>query len=96
MTYTVRGKFKESQEVKELKEGVFARNFVIIVNEGNPNSRDMPIIFNMVGKQPRISLVDDLSEGDAVEIEFELRGKQSFNGVNKYFNNLDVRHITKL
>ena len=31
MTYTVRGKFKESQEVKELKEGVFARNFVIIV-----------------------------------------------------------------
>lgn len=90
----VKGKFKTSQEVREIKEGTFARNFVVMMDNG-PYA-PMPILFNIVGKQSRMALIDHFEEGDEVDVEFELKGRVSQNDDKKYFNNLSVKFITKL
>jgi hypothetical protein len=90
----VKGKFKTSQEVREIKDGTFARNFVVMIDNGR--FPEMPILFNIVGKQPRMALIDGFEEGDEVDVEFELKGRMSQNDDKKYFNNLSVKFITKL
>jgi len=96
MTYKISGRFKESQIIREIKEGTFARNFVITIEDYYKPTEGMPIIFNIVGKMPRMTVLDEINVGDEVEIEFELRGRVSASDATKFFNNLNCRHITVL
>jgi len=95
-TFKVSGKFKESQIIREVKEGTFARNFVVIVADEGPYPKQMPILFNIVGKMPRMALIDHFADGDEVEVEFELRGRVSLQDSSRYYNNLHARYINKL
>ena len=64
-----------------------AREFVIEVADGQ---YPQMVKFQLV--QDKCALVDDYSEGDNIEVEFDLRGRE-WNG--KYFTNLQAWRITR-
>jgi len=87
MGYKAEGKIEKIFESEQKSASFTAREFVIEVADGQ---YPQMVKFQLV--QDKCSLVDDYSEGDQVEVEFDLRGRE-WNG--KYFTNLQAWRISR-
>jgi hypothetical protein len=75
-------------DTKQVSERFTKREFVVEIAD-NPKYPQM-VLFQLSGD--RCTQLDDLRVGDAIRIEFSLRGREwrSPAGETKYFNSLDV------
>lgn len=75
-------------ETKQVSDKFTKREFVVSIAD-NPKYPQL-VQFQLTGD--RVSQLDDLREGDAVQIEFSLRGREwrSPQGDVKYFTTLDA------
>lgn len=80
MTYELTGKVKLVQEAKTFSSGFTKREMVVTVEDGK-----YPQEINLEFVQDKVSLLDNLKEGQEVTVSFDLRGRE-YNG--RYFNNL--------
>ncbi len=87
MGYKAEGKIEKIFDAEQKSASFQAREFVIEVADGQ---YPQMVKFQLV--QDKCTLVDDYAEGDNVEVEFDLRGRE-WNG--KYFTNLQAWRISK-
>ncbi len=87
MGYKAEGKVVKIFDAEQKSASFQAREFVIEVADGQ---YPQMVKFQLV--QDKCSLVDDYSEGDEIEVEFDLRGRE-WNG--KYFTNLQAWRINR-
>ena len=87
MGYKAEGKIEKIFETQQKSASFTAREFVIEVEDGQ---YPQMVKFQLV--QDKCSLIDDYNEGDKVEVEFDLRGRE-WN--EKYFTNLQAWRISK-
>ena len=87
MGYKAEGKIEKIFDAEQKSASFQAREFVIEVADGQ---YPQMVKFQLV--QDKCNLVDDYSEGDQVEVEFDLRGRE-WNG--KYFTNLQAWRISR-
>lgn len=87
MGYKAEGKIEKIFDTEQKSGSFQAREFVIEVADGQ---YPQMVKFQLV--QDKCTLVDDYREGDSVEVEFDLRGRE-WNG--KYFTNLQAWRISK-
>ncbi len=86
MGYEMTGTVKVIMEPQTFQSGFSKREFVLSVEDGK---FPQEIAFECV--KDRMSLLDNLSQGDAVTVSFDIRGRE-YNG--RYFNNLNAWKIT--
>lgn len=88
MGIEVTGKLHTIFETKQMSERFTKREFVLELVD-NPKYPQV-VLFQLTGD--RCAQLDGLNVGDAVRIEFSLRGREwkSPQGETKYFNSLDV------
>ena len=85
MAFEVEGKLHKKFDI-EKKTGTFqAREFVLLVEDGQYPQH---IKFQLV--QDRVEIIDNLEEGSAVKVYFDLRGRE-WQG--KYFTNLQAWRV---
>ena len=87
MGYKAEGKLEKIFDTEQKSASFQAREFVIEVEDGQ---YPQMVKFQLV--QDKCALVDDYSEGDRIEVEFDLRGRE-WNG--KYFTNLQAWRINR-
>jgi hypothetical protein len=87
MAYKAEGKIEKIFETEQKSASFQAREFVIEVSDGQ---YPQMVKFQLV--QDKCTLIDDYAEGDEVEVDFDLRGRE-WNG--KYFTNLQAWKINK-
>lgn len=87
MGYKAEGKIVKIFDTEQKSASFTAREFVIEVADGQ---YPQMVKFQLV--QDKCSLVDDYSEGDQIEVEFDLRGRE-WN--EKYFTNLQAWRISR-
>ncbi len=87
MGYKAEGKLEKIFDTEQKSASFQAREFVIEVADGQ---YPQMVKFQLV--QDKCALVDDFSEGDSIEVEFDLRGRE-WNG--KYFTNLQAWRISR-
>ena len=87
MGYKAEGKIEKIFETQQKSASFTAREFVIEVEDGQ---YPQMVKFQLV--QDKCSLIDDYNEGDQVEVDFDLRGRE-WN--EKYFTNLQAWRISK-
>jgi hypothetical protein len=87
MGYKAEGKIEKIFDTEQKSASFSAREFVIEVTEGQ---YPQMVKFQLV--QDKVTLIDEFSEGDTVEVEFDLRGRE-WNG--KYFTNLQAWRISR-
>jgi len=87
MGYKAEGKIEKIFDSETKGASFQVRQFVIEVSEGQ---YPQMVAFQLV--QDKCSLIDDYSEGDMIEVEFDLRGRE-WNG--KYFTNLQAWRISR-
>lgn len=87
MGYKAEGKLEKIFDTEQKSGSFQAREFVIEVADGQ---YPQMVKFQLV--QDKCALVDDYSEGDNIEVEFDLRGRE-WNG--KYFTNLQAWRISR-
>lgn len=87
MGYKAEGKIEKIFDSETKGASFQVRQFVIEVTEGQ---YPQMVAFQLV--QDKCTLIDDYAEGDTVEVEFDLRGRE-WNG--KYFTNLQAWRISK-
>ena len=87
MGYKAEGKLEKIFDTEQKSASFQAREFVIEVADGQ---YPQMVKFQLV--QDKCTLVDDFSEGDSIEVEFDLRGRE-WNG--KYFTNLQAWRISR-
>lgn len=87
MSYKAEGKVVKIFDTEEKTATFSAREFVIEVSEGQ---YPQMVKFQLV--QDKCSLVDEYKEGDQIEVEFDLRGRE-WN--DKYFTNLQAWRISR-
>lgn len=87
MGYKAEGKIEKIFDTEQKSASFTAREFVIEVAEGQ---YPQMVKFQLV--QDKCTLVDDFNEGDQIEVEFDLRGRE-WNG--KYFTNLQAWRISR-
>jgi hypothetical protein len=87
MGYKATGKIEKIFDTEEKSATFSAREFVIEVTDGQ---YPQMVKFQLV--QDKVTLVDEYAEGDEVEVEFDLRGRE-WNG--KYFTNLQAWRISR-
>jgi len=82
------GKLHTIFETKQVSERFSKREFVVELTD-NPKY-PQTVLFQLTGD--RCAMLDDFKVGDAVMVEFSLRGREwrSPAGETKYFNSLDV------
>lgn len=85
MGYKAEGKVEKIFDSETKGASFQVRQFVIEVSEGQ---YPQMVAFQLV--QDKCTLIDDYSEGDMIEVEFDLRGRE-WNG--KYFTNLQAWRI---
>ena len=85
MGYKAEGKVEKIFDSETKGASFQVRQFVIEVSEGQ---YPQMVAFQLV--QDKCTLIDDYSEGDMTEVEFDLRGRE-WNG--KYFTNLQAWRI---
>lgn len=90
--FTVNGKLKVINDTQVISDKFQKREFVITTNDTYPQD----VLFQLT--QDRVSVIDDFSENDMVNVSFNLRGREwtSPSGEVKYFNSLDVWKIEKV
>ncbi len=85
MGYKAEGKIEKIFDSETKGASFQVRQFVIEVSDGQ---YPQMVAFQLV--QDKCSLIDDYSEGDMIEVDFDLRGRE-WNG--KYFTNLQAWRI---
>ena len=80
MTYDITGKVKLIQEPQTFSSGFTKREVVLTVEDGK---YPQEIVLEFL--QDKVSLLDNLAEGQEIKVFFDIRGRE-YNG--KYFNNL--------
>jgi len=80
MAYDLTGKVKLIQEPQTFSSGFTKREVVVTVEDGK-----YPQDINLEFLQDKVSLLDNLTEGQEIKVFFDIRGRE-YNG--KYFNNL--------
>ena len=85
MGYKAEGKVEKIFDSETKGASFQVRQFVIEVSDGQ---YPQMVAFQLV--QDKCTLIDDYSEGDMIEVEFDLRGRE-WNG--KYFTNLQAWRI---
>ncbi len=80
MPYELIGKVKLVQDPQTFSSGFTKREVVVTVEDGK-----YPQEINLEFLQDKVSLLDNLSEGQEIKVFFDIRGRE-YNG--KYFNNL--------
>lgn len=86
MGYRAEGKIEKIFDTEQKSQSFQAREFVIEVEDGQ---YPQMVKFQLV--QDKCSLIDDYNEGDTVEVEFDLRGRE-WQG--RYFTNLQAWRIS--
>ncbi|MEY2932812.1 MAG: hypothetical protein RL033_3561 [Pseudomonadota bacterium] len=86
MALQVSGKLHKLFEMQQVTERFAKREFVLALDGKYPQF----VLFQLTGK--RTGDLDAFREGDAVNVEFALRGREwtSRQGEVKFFNSLDV------
>ena len=87
MGYKAEGKIEKIFDTEQKSASFTAREFVIEVADGQ---YPQMVKFQLV--QDKCTLVDEYNEGDQIEVEFDLRGRE-WNG--KYFTNLQAWRISR-
>jgi len=87
MGYKAEGKIEKIFDSETKGASFQVRQFVIEVADGQ---YPQMVAFQLV--QDKCTLIDDYSEGESVEVEFDLRGRE-WNG--KYFTNLQAWRISR-
>ena len=87
MGYKAEGRIEKIFPSEEKSATFTVREFVIQVEDGQ-----YPQMVKFQLAQDKCSLVDDYNEGDTVEVDFDLRGRE-WNG--KYFTNLQAWRISR-
>ena len=87
MGYKAEGKIEKIFDSETKGASFQVRQFVIEVSEGQ---YPQMVAFQLV--QDKCTLIDDYSEGDMIEVDFDLRGRE-WNG--KYFTNLQAWRIAR-
>ena len=85
----LKGTIKLIRETKQVTEKFKVREFVLNTDEDT----DYPQTIAIQTKQDKTSMLDNYSEGDLIEVEINLEGREH-NG--NYYNNLSAWRITKL
>ena len=80
MAYELTGKVKLIQEPQTFASGFTKREVVVTVEDGK-----YPQEINLEFLQDKVSLLDNVSEGQEIKVFFDIRGRE-YNG--RYFNNL--------
>lgn len=80
MAYDLTGKVKLVQDAQTFASGFTKREMVVTVEDGK-----YPQDINLEFLQDKVSLLDNLSEGQDIKVFFDIRGRE-YNG--RYFNNL--------
>ena len=80
MAYDLTGKVKLIQEPQTFASGFTKREIVLTVEDGK-YPQDISLEF----LQDKVSLLDNVSEGQEIKVSFDIRGRE-YNG--RYFNNL--------
>lgn len=80
MAYELTGKVKLIQEPQTFASGFTKREVVVTVEDGK-----FPQEINLEFLQDKVSLLDNLTEGQEIKVSFDIRGRE-YNG--RYFNNL--------
>lgn len=88
--YTLNGKIKVLKDEQVISEKFKKREFVV-----TDDSSQYPQDILFQATQDRTDLLNNFSEGSAVTVHFNLRGREwtSPTGEVKYFNTLDVWRI---
>lgn len=91
MAMEATGRLHTIFDTKQVSERFSKREFVVEMSD-NPKYPQM-VLFQLTGD--RCSQLDGVNVGDAVTIEFSLRGREwkSPSGEVKYFNSLDVWRV---
>ena len=92
--YEATGTLKVINDTQQFSETFRKREFVIEVEDGNYTQ---PIKFQAV--QDKADMLDAFSVGDAVTVNFNLRGREftrKNDGSTDYFVNLDVWRMEKV
>ncbi len=87
MGYKAEGKIVKIFDTEQKSASFTAREFVIEVADGQ---YPQMVKFQLV--QDKCNLVDDYNEGDEIEVDFDLRGRE-WN--EKYFTNLQAWRISR-
>lgn len=80
MAYELTGKVKLVQEPQTFASGFTKREVVVTVEDGK-----YPQEINLEFLQDKVSLLDNVAEGQEIKVFFDIRGRE-YNG--RYFNNL--------
>lgn len=80
MAYDLKGKVKLIQEPQTFASGFTKREVVVTVEDGK-----YPQDINLEFLQDKVSLLDNVAEGQEIRVFFDIRGRE-YNG--RYFNNL--------
>lgn len=88
--YKFQGKIKVINDTQEISEKFKKREFVVT---DTSSMYPQDVMFQSV--QDKCAILDEFSVEDAVEVSFNLRGREwtSPDGVVKYFNTLDAWRI---
>ena len=86
MELKINGKVKVMMETQTFDSGFSKREFVITTQEQYPQDVKLECV------KDKISMLDGLSEGDDVDVSFNVRGNE-YNG--RYFVNLQAWRIEK-
>lgn len=91
MSFTVKGAIKEVFDTKQVSERFSKREFVLEIEDGK---YAQTVLFEMTGE--RATQLDGLAIGEAVVVEFNLRGREwrSPKGEIKFFNSLAAWSVT--
>lgn len=90
----IRGKVHEIGEVQQVTE-TFKKRDLIVAYAENPQFVEY---IRFEATQDRVSIFDNLTVGEDIEVSFNLRGRPWTNkdGVTTYFNSLVAWRVTKL
>jgi len=80
MSYQLKGKVNVVQEPMTFASGFTKQELVVTVEDGK-YPQDITVEF----LQDKVSLLSGLEKGDAVDVSFDIRGRE-YNG--RYFNNM--------
>ena len=89
----VSGRIKVIGETQTVSDKLRKREFVVTTD----HTTMYPQFVSFVATQDKCNLLDNLNEGDEVNIQFNLKGRlwNSPQG-EKYFNSLEIWRITKV
>ena len=85
MGYQATGRLHKIFDTEKKSDSFSARDFVIEIEDGR-----FPQMVKFQLVQDKCALIDDYSEGDEINVEFDLRGRE-WN--DKYFTNLNAWRI---